>query len=96
VAQSLIAAEGTPQTDPGFFNAASAINYLGTVTASVQINMDAGDSVVPKLFSDHLFAALQDAHIPVQYDTYPGDDHQFTKNRTAMLTNMLAFYRAHL
>jgi uncharacterized protein len=96
VAQSLIAAEGTPQTDPGFFKAASAINYLGTVTASVQINMDAGDSVVPKLFSDHLFAALQDAHIPVQYDTYPGDDHQFTKNRTAILTNMLAFYRAHL
>ena len=96
VAQSLIAAEGTPQTDPGFFNAASAINYLGTVTASVQINMDAGDSVVPKLFSDHLFAALQDAHIPVQYDTYPGDDHQFTRNRTAILTNMLAFYRAHL
>lgn len=96
VAQSLIAGEGTPQTDPGFFAAASAINYLDSVTASVQIDMDVGDSMVPKLFSDHLFAALQQAHKTVQYDTYPGDDHQFTRNRTAILANMLAFYRASL
>ena len=96
VAQSLIAGEGTPQTDPVFFDAASAIHFLDAVTASVQIDIDVGDTMVPKLFSDHLFAALQLAHKRVKYDTYPGDDHQFTHNRTAMLTNMLAFYRVNL
>jgi dipeptidyl aminopeptidase/acylaminoacyl peptidase len=96
VAQSLIAAEGTPQTDPDFWNAASAIDYVDAVTAAVQINMDVGDSVVPKLFSDHLVAALRGAGKSVEYNTYPGDDHQFTRSRTAILAHMLAFYRAHI
>jgi dipeptidyl aminopeptidase/acylaminoacyl peptidase len=51
---------------------------------------------VPKLFSDHLVAALQGAGRSVEYDTYPGDDHQFIRNRTAILAHMLAFYRAHI
>ena len=96
VAQSMIASKGTPLTDPDFWNAASAINYLDGATAAVQIDEDVGDSMVPKLFSDHLFAALQKAGRIVEYHTYPGDDHQFTRNRTAILANMLAFFSAQL
>jgi uncharacterized protein len=96
VAQSMIASNGTPRTNPDFWNQASAINYLGGTTAAVQIDEDSGDSMVPKLFSDHLYAALQSVGSNVQYITYPGDDHQFTRNRAAVLANMLAFYRAHL
>jgi uncharacterized protein len=62
----------------------------------VQIDEDAGDTMVPKLFSDHLYAALQSAGNRAQYITYPGDDHQFTRNRSAVLANMLSFYRAQL
>jgi dienelactone hydrolase len=53
---------------------------------------------VPKLFSDHLDAALLAAgtSVAVQYKTYPGDDHQFTRNRAAVLANITAFYRAYL
>jgi len=96
VAQSMIASKGTPRTNPGFWNAASAINYVGGATAAVQIDEDVADSMVPKLFSDHLSAALQTAGKSVQYLTYPGDDHQFTHNRAAILANMLSFYRARL
>jgi dipeptidyl aminopeptidase/acylaminoacyl peptidase len=96
VAQSLIARKGTPQTDPAFWSAASPINYVSDSTAAVQIDEDVDDSQVPKLFSDHLDAALQAAGKIVDYKQYPGDDHQFTRNRTAVLANMLTFYRAHL
>ena len=96
VAQSMIASNGTPRTNPDFWNQASAINYLGGGTAAVQIDEDSGDSMVPPLFSEHLYAALQSAGRSAQYISYPGDDHQFTRNRAAVLANMLAFYRAHL
>ncbi len=96
VAQSLIANKGTPKTDPNFYNEASAINYVAASTAAVQIDEDVNDSQVPKLFSDHLYAALQAAGKTVEYVPYPGDDHQFIRNRAAVLANMLAFYRAHL
>jgi uncharacterized protein len=98
VAQSLIATKGTPNTDPTNWNQASPINYVGDSTAAVQIDMDVADSQVPKLFSDHLYAALQAAgtSVAVQYRTYPGDDHQFIRNRAAVLFNIMAFYRACL
>jgi dipeptidyl aminopeptidase/acylaminoacyl peptidase len=97
VAQSLIASKGTPRTNPDFWNQASPINYLAGNRAAVQIDMDVGDTQVPKLFSDHLYAALQAAGTSVvDYRTYPGDDHQFTRNRAAVLASIMAFYRAHL
>jgi dipeptidyl aminopeptidase/acylaminoacyl peptidase len=96
VARSVIASNGTPHTRPDFWNSASPINYLAGGTAAVQIDMDVSDSAVPKLFSDHLDAALVAAGRTVQYITYPGDDHQFIRNRATVLANMVAFFRAHL
>lgn len=96
IARSVIATNGTPQTEPNFWSSTSPINYLTDITTAVQINMDVGDSEVPKLFSDHLDNALVAAGKIVQYINYPGDDHQFTANRSAVLANMVAFFRAHL
>ncbi len=97
VAQSLIATQGTPRTAPDFWNSCSPINYVAASSAAVQIDEDVSDSQVPKLFSDHLYAALQAAGTAaVDYRTYPGDDHQFTRNRAAVLANITAFYRSHL
>lgn len=94
--QSLIDKYGTPASDPSFWNAASAINYVSRVTGATQVNQDTGDSVVPKLFADHLVDALKQAGKPVEYNLYPGNDHQFTQNRAALLRNVLAFYKATL
>jgi len=93
MAQSLIATKGTPHTDPGYWDRASPINYVGDSTAAVQIDIDVANSQVPKLFSDHLYVALQAAGTSpaVQYRTYPGDDHQFIRSRAAVLFNIVAF-----
>jgi dipeptidyl aminopeptidase/acylaminoacyl peptidase len=96
VAQAVIAGNGTPQSNPEFWKQVSPINYVDAVTAATQIDQDVADSVVPKLFSDHLDAALVAAGKSVEYDIYPGDDHQFTHNRAAVLAHMLSFYRLHL
>jgi dipeptidyl aminopeptidase/acylaminoacyl peptidase len=96
VENDVIAEHGTPATNAAFWNSASAINYVDSITAAVQINQDVGDTVVPKIFSDHLAAALRAAGKVFQYNTYPGDDHQFLRNRAAILAATVAFYRAHL
>jgi dipeptidyl aminopeptidase/acylaminoacyl peptidase len=62
----------------------------------VQIDQDVGDTAVPKLFSDHLAAALAAAGKPAEYNLYPGDDHQFLRNRAAVLAATVGFFRAHL
>ena len=93
---SLIAKYGDPKTNPAFWNSASAINFVSHVTGAVQINQDISDSEVPKIFADHLNAALTLAGHPPQYNLYPGDDHQFSANRAALLRNVLDFYSSKL
>jgi dipeptidyl aminopeptidase/acylaminoacyl peptidase len=87
---------GNPRDNPGFWDSASAINYVSSTTAAVQIDQDVADSTVPRLFADHLDTALTAAGKTVEYDLYPGDDHQFIRNRAAILARALAFLRAHL
>lgn len=96
VENTVITEHGTPATNAAFWDSASAINYVDSIGAAVQIDQDVGDTVVPKLFSDHLAAALRAAGKMVQYNTYPGDDHQFLRNRAAILAATVAFYSAHL
>jgi dipeptidyl aminopeptidase/acylaminoacyl peptidase len=96
VENSVIATYGTPAGNPGFWDSVSAINFVGSITATIQIDQDVGDTAVPKLFSDHLAAALSAAGKPAEYNLYPGDDHQFLHNRDAVLAATVGFYRAHL
>lgn len=91
-----LAKYGDPRTNSSFWDGASALNYVKDTVSAVQINHDEGDSTVPVAFSDHLNVALRAAGKTVEYHTYPGDDHQFVTNRSAILSNMVAFYRTHL
>lgn len=96
VENSVIATYGTPKGNPAFWDSASAIDYASSITAAVQIDVDVGDTAVPKLFSDHLAAALSAAGRPYEYNQYPGDDHQFLRNRDAVVAATVGFLRAHL
>ncbi|HEX7259449.1 MAG TPA: alpha/beta fold hydrolase, partial [Candidatus Saccharimonadia bacterium] len=51
---ALVEKYGEPRANPDFWNNVSAINYVDAVTGPVQIQHSEGDSVVPKLFADHL------------------------------------------
>lgn len=94
--EKLVREHGDPKSNPGYWNSASAINYVQAVAGPVQVHQSATDSTVPKLFSDHLVDALRKAGKRVDYRVYPGDDHQFVWNRAALVDNLVKFYRANL
>ena len=96
VGTSLVDKYGWPKDNPTFWDSVSAVNYVARITGLVQVNQDAADSTVPRIFSDHLVTALQNAGIGAEYHLYPGNDHQFTANRGALISNALAFMKAHL
>lgn len=94
--ERLVRERGDPKSNPGYWNSASAINYVQAVAGPVQLNQSSADSTVPKLFSDRLNEALQQAGKRVEYRVYPGDDHQFVANRAALINNLVKFYRENL
>ena len=96
IREGLLQKYGNPKDNPAFWDSASAINFVSNVRGPVQVNHDINDSVVPKAFSDHLVDALKNAGKSVEYNVYPGDDHQFTQNKSAMLQNLLNFFKANL
>lgn len=93
---ALLAKYGDPRTNPAFWSSASAINYVSSIEGAVQIHQSEGDSTVPRLFSDHLNTALLGAKKSPEYYLYPGDDHQFSFQGSAVIDRLIAFYRAHL
>ncbi len=94
--QELIDKYGDPKANPTFWNSVSAINYVDAVTGKVQLHHSSGDSTVPYTFSNNLAAALQKANKSVENYTYPGNDHQFSQNRSLLLQRAVAFYKASL
>lgn len=94
--QALVDKYGDPKANPDFWNSTSAINYVSVVAGPVEVNQDVSDAVVPKTFADHLVAALQAAHKPVEYYTYPGNDHNFTSSFNLLMQRSIDFYRANL
>ncbi len=94
--QALLDKYGDPKANPTFWDSASSINYVSNVAGPVQIHHGTADAVVPQLFSDRLDAALKTANKPVEYYTYPGDDHNFSSNLNLLMQRSVAFYRAHL
>lgn len=93
---NLIKKYGDPKSNPTFWSSASAINYTSDESGAIQVNQDVGDSVVPRIFADHLVAALQKSDKPVEYNLYPGDDHNFSHNQAALIANALRFYGSNL
>jgi dipeptidyl aminopeptidase/acylaminoacyl peptidase len=57
----------------------SLTNYLDRINVPIQIHQGSGDEAVPIAWSETLVKTLQDKGKVVDYFTYPGDDHNFTK-----------------
>lgn len=94
--EQLIAKYGEPKSNPEFWNSASALNYVGTVTGPVQVEQGKADTTVPQLFSDHIVQALQQAGKPVDYKIYNGADHNFAPVTNQMLSNAVNFFKDNL
>lgn len=92
--QDLIKQYGDPRSNPDFWAKVSAVNYVKYIVGPVQIHHGTSDTTVPKLFSDHLDAAMKAAGKPDEYYVYDGGDHQFSAPsvRALFLQRMVDFF----
>jgi uncharacterized protein len=97
IRQRLINDFGSPSQNPDFWHKISAINYLESTPAAIQIHHGAADQSVPVLFSENLHAKLLQIGKPHEYFIYPDGDHNFTgRERPLVFTRTLQFWLQNL
>lgn len=91
-----ISQNGTPQTNPAFWNAIDPINYLSLVNIPVQVIVGSSDTVVPPEFSISLKNKLQKTGKVVDFHEYPGADHNLSPNTGTALNDAISFLKKYL
>lgn len=94
--EQLIAAYGTPEENPAFWASISANTYLAELSGPVQLHHGTADSSVPLEFSQILAEQIQAAGGAVELYTYPGDDHNISRNLGLALSRSVAFFNQHV
>ncbi len=87
---------GTPQTDPGYWNAIDPTQFISDIDAPVLIQVGTADAVVPPKFSQGLAAQLQAAGKNVNYRVYPGADHNLAPDTGMAVAEAIAFFDQYL
>ncbi len=92
----MVGAHGTPQTNPGFWNAIDPTYFISDIQPPVLIQVGTADVVVPESFSLGLVAQLQSAGKSVTYHIYPGADHNLSPDTSAAMAEAIAFFNKYL
>ena len=75
----------------------SPVNYLGDITAAIQIHHGGNDRDVPVAWSDALAAQLEGLGKDVEYFKYPGQPHSLQgRSYATFIDRIVAFYKAKL
>jgi uncharacterized protein len=94
--QQMVALHGTPQTNPGYWDAIDPTFFISAVQTPVQIQVGSADVEVPQRFSQDLAAQLQNAGKSVAYHLYPGADHNLSPDTSAAMAEAVAFFNQYL
>ena len=87
---------GTPQTNPDFWNSIDPTYFISDIEAPVQIQVGSADMVVPPKFSEGLNAQLKNAGKSVSLHTYPGADHNLSPDTSAAMAEAVTFFNQYL
>jgi dipeptidyl aminopeptidase/acylaminoacyl peptidase len=94
--QSLLAAFGTPEQNPGFWDSISPMAYLADITAPIQLHQGTADTEVPLQFAQTLANDLHAAGKPVELYTYAGADHNISQGFTLAMARSVDFFNRYL
>jgi len=94
--EKMIEAHGAPSTDPNYWNAIDPTQFLSFINAPVQIQVGSADTEVPIDFSASLKESLQKAGKNVDYNIYPGADHNLAPDTTSAMATTVAFFNKYL
>ncbi len=93
----IIAAHGTIETDPRFWQQASPGEYLDSITAPILIHHGTADDYVPISYSEDLVTRLEDvAGAPVIFDKYIDQGHEFTSSQDESLDRTIEFFAQYV
>jgi dipeptidyl aminopeptidase/acylaminoacyl peptidase len=88
----MVVSYGSPAENPGFWAALSANTYLGDLSGPVQLHHGVADTSVPVRMSQTLDRQIREAGGTVELFTYPGDDHDISRNLGSALSRSVAFF----
>lgn len=87
---------GTPQTNPKYWNSIDPTKFLSFINVPVQLHVGLADTTVPPDFTISLADKLQKAGKPVELLQYPGDDHNISNNFSQAMERTVAFFKKNL
>jgi len=87
---------GTPEESPGFWASISANTYVQDLGGPIQLHHGSADSSVPVQMSITLDRQIREIGGPVELFTYPGDDHDISRNLGTALNHSVAFFDTHV
>lgn len=94
--QNLVRQNGTPQSNPQFWNAIDPTRFLTDITVPVDIEVGTNDAVVPIQFSKGLYQSLRSLGKTVEYHEYQGADHNLQPQVQAALSQSIHFLDMYL
>lgn len=87
---------GDPTSNPEFWNSLSATSYLSDISAPLQLDHAESDEEVPVQFSKDLYTKMNALGKTVELYTYPGDDHNISRNLNLALQRSVDFFDKYL
>jgi dipeptidyl aminopeptidase/acylaminoacyl peptidase len=87
---------GTPEENPDFWDTISSNSYVDDISGPVQLHHGTADDSVPLLFSEILYADLQEADKTIELYTYPGDNHNISNSFGQAMTRTIEFFDRYL
>lgn len=87
---------GLPSENKPFWEAASMDTYLSELHSPVQLHHAESDTVVPVALSRVMYEKMLALGIEVEFNQYPGDDHNISQTFDLAMKRSLRFFDIHL
>lgn len=95
--KKLIDTYRTPGANPEFWNSVDPTNYIGDITAPIQLHTGGSDEEVPVDFSVKLYEKLKSLDKTAEYYNYPGGDHNISSpNFELAMKRTIDFFNKYL
>ena len=94
--QVLVDEYGTPEANPDFWKSISANGFLQDISGPLQLHHSTTDESVPVRFSEKLKVQMDEAGKTAELFTYPGDDHNISRNFNTAMQRSVKFFDMNL
>jgi dipeptidyl aminopeptidase/acylaminoacyl peptidase len=92
----LTSINGTPTTNPDFWNSVDPTYFLEDITAPLQIDVGLADNQVPPDFSRGLYNKLKILNKTVEYYGYPDNNHDIQQSFSLAMKRTIDFFNRYL